>query len=76
MTRKFYFRLSKFHYQQRKEMVVHFYCADNAGVYANAGFAIAVFANVVFAIAGVLYNFVVNYISLVTVNPSNPRSER
>ena len=60
-------------------MVVPFYCGDNTGVYANAGFAIAVFANVVFAIAGghcVLYNIVVNYISLATVNPSNPRSER
>ena len=25
-------------------MVVPFYCGDNTGVYANAGFAIAVFA--------------------------------
>ena len=33
-------------------MVVPFYCGDNTGVYATAGFAIAVFANVVFAIAG------------------------
>ena len=55
MTRKFYFLFSNFYYQQRKGMVVPFYCADNTGVYANAGFAIAVFAIVVFAIAGGYY---------------------